>query len=573
MSESETTTDSYRDVTPDRVERLRRLWYDNWSSLAKALGVSAFVHVVVAIPFILTPTLPGDFDVDWQGEMGDLSGIGHGVDDFDEHREVDWDDMDVDDPPRDDDPDDEPEEATEDEEPPDPDDDTKDESREDDDTKDEPDEQVDDADEQTDEDDVDDADEQIDDEVIGQAVEEDDESHDDTDDAQEQQKEDVHEDDAEFADAETSDDETSLDEIPGIDRSSPSNLPDLRTYAPGNARITSLVRTDRLRDTELEPYVETLLRAVPDYRIALEGTRLDPVEELDSIFMATANPEHLHETFLAVRHSFETEAFQTMLDERFDESMEWETRPESDHPVRPLVPDDIDYFDPRRLLVSESGLAMMGRAVWFDDLIGPVDEDSELGQKLADRQEGPSSFELLDGLSQIEEAAEREDTLLLLSAYGFTLRDLPLVDDIPHFEAARLEIRDAEAPELIIDLRLRSEAEARQFKRDCPRIRRQLSNWLLLVGMSHLIEPLECKQQGEYVIIEGQYSQDDVKELLDRGVPMIEATEPRALEGLPEPPPEPKDEDEPRDGDSDDESADEADSDDGEDIPDLDDPL
>ena len=298
--------------------------------------------------------------------------------------------------------------------------------------------------------------------------------------------------------------------------------------------MTALVRTDRFRGTELEPYVEDVLRAVPDYYIALEGIDLDPIDEFDAIFMASANPDYLHETFLAVRHRFEVDEMKALLDQRFADQMVWEL--EGERPVRQLVPPSARYRDPRRLMLAEAGLALVGQPQWFEELLGPVAEDSPLGLELAQTEGGPPAFALMDGLARIEEVAEAEDALVMVSAYGFRLKRIPMVDAIPPFDAARLQIADASAPKLTIDLRLRTEREARDLERNCPRLKSQLNMVLRFMGLAALVRPLECRRDGQYVIVEGEYTIEEIQHLMERAQPLIQAIHPPSLRGLPEAP-------------------------------------
>ena len=508
MSDQSTPQSEGKKFSELRLSRLEMLWNESWSYLSKGLMISALIHLLLALPVLFSPSVDTDLDVAWEGRFADLAGIGHGMDDFDEMEDVDWDDledMDVD-------PAEEFEEFLEDYELPD-------------------DQEEFEEEEELVEEEEESADEEVEDEEAEPA------SDPDAEEQPEPGPEPDPEPDSEPATEQATqiaEDAEEIEKLPGIDRSSPSNLPDLRNYGPGNARVTALVRTDRFRDTELEPYVEDILRAVPDYYIALEGIDLDPVEEFDSIFMASANPDYLHETFLAVRHRFETEDLQNLLDSRFEEQMEWEI--DDERPLRRLVPETVGYHDPRRLLLAHPGLALIGQPAWFEDVLGPVDEDSDLGRELADAEEGPSTFALLDGLARIEEVAEDEETLVLVSAYGFRLRDIPMVDSIPPFDAARLAITDADNPKLTIDLRMRTEQEARDLERNCPRLRSQLNMVLRFVGLASVVRPLECSRDGSYVIVEGQYTAEEVRNLLERAEPMIEAIHPRSLRELPEGP-------------------------------------
>ncbi len=487
------------------------LWGSDWSAVLRAVGASIAIHLLVALAIVYAPA-SFQIDTGWEGRMAELQAIGHGMEDFDADQEVDWDDMEIDLAAEDDAVEDEPQELEEEDAEEDAEDEELDEESE------ESEDATEVAEEDTEDEDTSETEETEErDEEIGVSPEDDpaqataDEESEDRDDAAPRERQ---------------------EPLPAIDRDSPSNLPDLRHYGPGNARVTALVRTDMLRGTELADPARDLMAVIPDYRIALEGTGLDPIDELGAIFMASANPQWLHETFLAARHDQSVDEMRQTLDRRFEEDISWEV--DGDHPVRPLVPPSIQYRDPRRLMLSDPGLAMVGRAAWFEELMGPVDPDSEIGRELAESEDGPTAFTLLEGLSRIEDAADDEGAIVLVSAYGFRLRSIPMVGQLPTFQAARLALTNPERPRLTIDLRLRSESEARQFERDCPSLKRRLSTVLGLMGASGLVQPLDCQRDGDYVTVEGSYSPEEVVDLLKRATPMVQASQPSSLSGLPD---------------------------------------
>lgn len=533
---ADASTDSTGDAPPSGdetlMERAKLLWDNNWSTLVKALVVSVGLHLLLALPVVFHPALPGDFEIEWEGRMGELSAIGHGSAQFDDRHDVDFDEM-ADFRTATVDEDDEPEEQQQDEEP-DP-DDAPAEEQPDDEPPEQPDEIGEDPDEEP-------GDEQLEEEPGEPAPtpQQDDSADGPGDEPAEEPADEPTPQPAEHV---------AEDGVPGIERAGPSNLPDMRDYGPGNARVTSLVRIDRIRGSDFEPYVDDLIRAIPDYRIALDGTGFDPVADIDSFFMATANPEYVQHTFLAVRHRVDNDELQQTLDDRFRDELPWEI--DDGRPVRRLVPDSMIYHDPRRLVLAQPGLALIGQPHWLEELMSPVDENSELGRELAAADGGPSAFTLLDGVSRIEESVDDdEDLLMVVSAYGARLpnvRGLGVdLSGLPTFHAARLAISDATDPRVTIDLRMRNEATARQFNERCPNLVRQLSRSFLLraMDMARYLEPLECRLEGDYVVVEAQYDGDSVRELLDRLPEFIDAGTPAQVANLPpapgaqdEPPP------------------------------------
>lgn len=503
MNDDDAHSPDSRDSPPSR---LQLLWEESWSYLLAGLAISLVLHLLSLGLFFLSPPRTGDVDVEWMGRFGDLTGIGHGMEDFRPEEEVDWDELATLTP-------DEEEGAEE---------------------QGDPQEEIPEEIEEDIQDEIeDDGEEEM--ESASEAVEvgAGEEPQESPRDAQEERA-------APVAERETPPREeprepqrqrAQLEGIPGVDRSSPSNLPDLRNYGPGNARMTALVRLDRLRGTSLEPHINTLLAVVPDYRILLDGTGVQAVQDLDTLFMASADPTHLHQTFLAARYSMSTEEMQAILDRRFADPLDWET--DGAYPVRPLVPTTGRYRDPRRIMLTDQGLAMVGRPEWFSELIGPVDPSSPLGQELAAAEAGPSAFQLLDGLARIEEVAEGEDTLVLVSAYGLIFF-APGVGRLPRFEAVRLSVRNPSRPHLTIDLRFATSVLARDFARSCPNLKRQIIGGIPFartLGVASIVDRLSCEHDGDYVTVEGTYTTQELTNLLQLATPFI--PRPPALTGLP----------------------------------------
>src|SRR4051794_21699416 len=63
--------------------------------------------------------------------------------------------------------------------------------------------------------------------------------------------------------------------------------PALAAFAPAGAQIALRVNMARIRDSELAPDVRTLLEAVPDWRLILGGSGIDPLRDLERLYLAS----------------------------------------------------------------------------------------------------------------------------------------------------------------------------------------------------------------------------------------------------------------------------------------------
>lgn len=337
--------------------------------------------------------------------------------------------------------------------------------------------------------------------------------------------------------------------LPGQGRAGPSNIPDLKHYGPGNARVTALVRLDRVRGTIYEDSVRQIMKKVPDFRLLAEYTDFDPVSDIDAFFMASARPQYLQESFLAVRHGHSQEEIKAVLDARFRDPIAWESR--GGAPIRRLVPESSRYQDPRRVLLAESGLTIVGKEAWLEEIAQNLAEDSPLRGEAAQESAAAPQATMLDGLAQIERVAEAEDTLAVLSAQGLVYM-LPGLGRMT-FEGVRLKLANPAAPTLDLDLKFESAEEARRFNDSCPSLRARLKKGLRLdglagvamraVGLGDIIDNLQCRAEDEYVNVHGAFTAQQLRSIAGLAAPLV--PRPRALSQLPPPPPPPAvDEDE-----------------------------
>ena len=332
-----------------------------------------------------------------------------------------------------------------------------------------------------------------------------------------------------------------------LKRDGPNDLPDMRSFAPGNARMTVLVRFDQLRGQPYERVIRKIVRAVPDYRLLLGVPTFDPTRDMDWFFMASPDPRYIQNTFLAVRHNLDHEQLVGMLNRRYPDPPSWDTY--EDFPVRNLVPKNPHYRDPRKVLLAADGLAVVAKKKLLPQIAKPLAEDSSLLQSARDRrsddiransgeterEEAPRPM-LLDGLARIHRVARKDGTIVLLSARGLVFM-MPGVGRLPHFESVRLAVTNPEKPTLDIDLQFKSPAKARQFVDKCPAMRQAIDDAIPLsatLGLSKILRELSCKADEDFVNVHGEFSVDQVTRLGNLAYPFL--PRPPVLDELPEPP-------------------------------------
>ncbi len=65
--------------------------------------------------------------------------------------------------------------------------------------------------------------------------------------------------------------------------------PALAAYAPQGAQLALRVNLDRVRTSGLATDAESLLQAIPDFRMILDGSGVDPLNDLSRLFLASPN--------------------------------------------------------------------------------------------------------------------------------------------------------------------------------------------------------------------------------------------------------------------------------------------
>ena len=325
-----------------------------------------------------------------------------------------------------------------------------------------------------------------------------------------------------------------------LDRAGPTNLPDMRSFAPGNARMSALIRVDQIRGQPYEDAVKEILRAVPDYRLLLGVDEVDPIRDMNWFFMASPDPRYIQHTFLAVRHELSDQRLVELLDQRYPNSPPWQTF--EDLPVRDLVPENPHYRDPRRILLAGEGLTLVAKRKLLDQVAKPLAEDSTLLASQTPPPSEPPDLEkrerptLIDGLVRLHRVAKRDDTILLLSARGLAFH-MPGVGRLPRFESVRMAVTRPKHPTLDIDLQFADERKARRFERDCPALRTAIDDAIPfsgMMGLSSMLRELKCKVDGAYVNVHGQFTVEEVTNLGELALPFV--PRPPVLSELPEPP-------------------------------------
>ena len=102
----------------------------------------------------------------------------------------------------------------------------------------------------------------------------------------------------------------------------------------------------------------------------------------------------------------------------------------------------------------------------------------------------------------------------------------------------RLSVKDAAAPKVTVDLKMKSPAVAAALYRQCPTLKRKLQTLpLRVMGLASYIGRAQCSLDNDYVTVHANYSQAELLRILKLLAPFV--PRPPALADLPNPPPPP----------------------------------
>jgi hypothetical protein len=285
---------------------------------------------------------------------------------------------------------------------------------------------------------------------------------------------------------------------------------DLTGYGPGDARLTLVLRLDRIRGS---PYAEDLRRvlaAFPDHRTLAVRTGLDPLADLDSILIATVDPSDVTATFLAARYRFPEARLRRLFDRQATAAggrIRWTLS--GGRPVGELPPAPGLRPDPRVLVLLRPGLAVFTQPEHVVTLTGGA-AAPDGGATEASPGRASSSTEASPGrassstdwparlsILEVESGAEPEGPALLL-----TLADVPSFavaargETLPVPHAARLMVTGLGGePAAYLELTFDVPALAERFAAEWPARARAIAAHPLvfLAGLGGLWGRIEAR--------------------------------------------------------------------------------
>lgn len=269
----------------------------------------------------------------------------------------------------------------------------------------------------------------------------------------------------------------------------PPSTQDLKPYAPDDANLVVLLRSDKLRASPHRAAAEQLLSALPDYATLLGGTGLSPIDDFEALLIATANPRDVTATFLAARFH-------------------------DDAKIRAIGDRPLHGGDPRVFRFPSPGLAVLLHPEEALQLDGPRDAGVDPRARWVQQ------------LAQFDQAAAGANGPAIL----VTLSDLPSLlrfgDGLPTPQAVALALTADGSALVHLKALFLVDGDAERMEREWPEILRRFRSVATLLKLDTALDDLKLTRTGAQLDVEGRIPQSQ----LERGLAL-------AVSFLPHPPP------------------------------------
>lgn len=284
-----------------------------------------------------------------------------------------------------------------------------------------------------------------------------------------------------------------------------ASMPNLHVLAPGNARIIVLIRNDRVKGSRFESSIRRLFLAFPDYKFTLGASDIDPINDIDALLIASANPKLYAETFLVVSHHIPPEKLQTAIKQAFPTRLDWRQYNE-----RPLaVPDSTDgKYNPRSGIYKRAIYLPDNQTVLFlkPEVLSTLNTahvDAIVATRDSDLTSPEQTQTFLQSLGTIGSGDSLSAPTLFFMLQG--IENIYLGAGFPKFTPPRAlmaSLSTADQPHLNLQASFANEDDAKQFAALWPQITHAASN-LGIPGVGVLLNALSLTPEKEQLFVTG----------------------------------------------------------------------
>lgn len=295
--------------------------------------------------------------------------------------------------------------------------------------------------------------------------------------------------------------------VPFIER----RIPAIRSVAPGNAVITAVIDTTKVRRSPYRDELVTLFESFPDYDRVIGRSGIDPIATYDKLLITSANPRYLSETMLLASTRAPSAVLRANLGRVVEGDLAWSER--KGLTVGAPATWWTRRGDPRIFVLPAEGILAFAKPELIPFL-------KARAQKVA--REGGSFFPTMP--TAIDPNGAGLPAVLVVEASQLKVQMVGLARGLPAPVAIQLAAHDDEEPLIRARLTFATPAEAEGFMRAWPKLQRKLIGmWqVALMGYTAIIKRVQTERSGHNAVyIEVRAKPTEVRSVLRLAARMI----------------------------------------------------
>lgn len=189
---------------------------------------------------------------------------------------------------------------------------------------------------------------------------------------------------------------------------------DVSMWGPESARLSIVIRNDRIRRNQHRQAIEQMLTGLPDWNTLAGGARIDPFDDVDAMLIASSDPRLINRTFFVGVHRIEPEQILQRLERGFPGGITWEEQrggrimgSQTNPRICPTTRTPDRVCDPRVFFIPTGDLFIFTRPEFIADLQRGAPRARNLDDSLAyirgegeEPEEGSQESEAAEGSAE-----------------------------------------------------------------------------------------------------------------------------------------------------------------------------
>jgi hypothetical protein len=190
---------------------------------------------------------------------------------------------------------------------------------------------------------------------------------------------------------------------------------DVSMWGPESARLSIVIRNDRIRRNQHRDEIEQMLTGLPDWNTLAGGANIDPFDDVDAMLIASSDPRLINRTFFVGVHRIQPQQILERLERGFPGGITWEVQSgsrvlgtQTEPRICPTSRTPDRVCDPRVFYVPTGDLFIFTRPEFLADLQRGAPRARNMDDSLAyvrgereepeqEEEEGSAAAEVEDG--------------------------------------------------------------------------------------------------------------------------------------------------------------------------------